>query len=155
MKKIAASVVLITALVVVVAAPASAGGCAAVGVALGLASFAVFNQLVFGLFAPAVYASTTYYAPYPAYYRPAVYAPAPIVYAPAPAVYAPAPAVLAPALAVAAPRPAPSAAMTPTEVVYAHGRYVLRGDGVTVPYQWVWIANAAPAVPVAPTLATR
>jgi hypothetical protein len=142
MKKIAASVVLITALVAVVAAPASAGGCAAVGVALGLASFAVFNQLVFGLFAPAVYASTTYYAPYPAYYhRPAVYASAPVVYAAAPA--------------VAAPRPAPSAAMTPTEVVYAHGRYVLRGDGVTVPYQWVWIANAAPAVPVAPTLATR
>lgn len=142
MKKIVVSAVLMIALVAAVAAPASAGG-AAVGVALGLASFAVFNQLVFGLFAPAVYASTTYYAPYPAYYYPpAVYAPAPVVYA-------------APPPAVIAPPPAPSVAMTPTEVVYAHGRYVLRGDGVTAPYQWVWIANAAPAAPAVPPPATR
>jgi hypothetical protein len=27
------------------------------------------------------------------------------------------------------------------EVVYPHGRYVLQGDGVNSPYQWVWIPN--------------
>jgi hypothetical protein len=26
-------------------------------------------------------------------------------------------------------------------VVYPHGRYVLRGDGVGMPYAWVWIPN--------------
>lgn len=28
------------------------------------------------------------------------------------------------------------------EVVYPHGKYVLEGDGVSTPYQWVWIANS-------------
>jgi hypothetical protein len=32
-------------------------------------------------------------------------------------------------------------------VHYAHGRHELRGDGVSVPYAWVWIPNArAPVV---------
>jgi hypothetical protein len=35
------------------------------------------------------------------------------------------------------------------EVVYPNGRYVLYGDGVTQPWQWVWIP-ADPAVPPAP-----
>jgi hypothetical protein len=35
------------------------------------------------------------------------------------------------------------------EVVYAHGKYVLRGDGVTQAWQWVWV----PAVPASPGLA--
>jgi hypothetical protein len=33
----------------------------------------------------------------------------------------------------------------PRVVQYAHGRYELRGDGVSVPYAWVWIPNAVPA----------
>jgi len=33
---------------------------------------------------------------------------------------------------------------TPREVVYPHGKYVLYGDGVTQPYQWVWIQAAPP-----------
>jgi hypothetical protein len=28
--------------------------------------------------------------------------------------------------------------------VYPHGKYVLYGDGVTQPYQWVWIQAAPP-----------
>jgi hypothetical protein len=31
------------------------------------------------------------------------------------------------------------------EVVYPHGKYVLYGDGVTQPYQWVWIPAASRA----------
>jgi hypothetical protein len=30
----------------------------------------------------------------------------------------------------------------PREVVYPHGKYVLYGDGVNQPYQWVWIQGA-------------
>jgi len=47
---------------------------------LGLASFAVFNQLVFGLFTPRVRATPTFYGgPYygGGYYPLAVYAPPP------------------------------------------------------------------------------
>ena len=33
------------------------------------------------------------------------------------------------------------------EVVYPNGKYVLYGDGVNQPYQWVWIP-AAPPPPV-------
>ncbi len=122
-------------------APAQAQAGAATSVALGLASFAVFNQLAFGLFAPPVWANT-YYAGYyyPPYYAPAVYAPPPVVYYP--------PAYYPPPVAYASP-PAPR---VQNEVVYPHGRYVLRGDGVTAAYQWVWIPNppAAPSPP-APT----
>jgi hypothetical protein len=35
------------------------------------------------------------------------------------------------------------------EVVYAHGKYVLYGDGVSQAWQWVWVPNA-PAAPEAP-----
>jgi hypothetical protein len=35
----------------------------------------------------------------------------------------------------------------PTVVQYPHGRYELRGDGVTVPYTWVWIPNPPPPPP--------
>jgi hypothetical protein len=36
------------------------------------------------------------------------------------------------------------------EVVYEHGRYVLYGDGVREPWQWVWIPAAAPPPPPPP-----
>src|SRR5882672_4700557 len=45
-----------------------------------------------------------------------------------------------------------SVAPAPTQnvVQYPHGRYELRGDGVTVPYRWVWIPNPPPPPPAAP-----
>jgi Domain of unknown function (DUF4124) len=59
------------------------------------------------------------YAETPVYYPPVAYAPPP-AYAPAGAI-----------------GPAPM----PTVVQHPHGRYELRGDGVSVPYRWVWIPN--------------
>src|SRR2546427_732610 len=35
----------------------------------------------------------------------------------------------------------------PSVVEYPHGRYELRGDGVTAPYTWVWIPNPPPPPP--------
>src|SRR5262249_54988627 len=32
-------------------------------------------------------------------------------------------------------------------VQYPHGRYELRGDGVTTAYQWVWVVTAEPTSP--------
>jgi hypothetical protein len=84
---------------------------------------------------PAVYAAPVYQAP------PVAYPPAPVYSAPAysPPVYA---------LPVSA---APSAPARQQVVQYSTGRYVLRGDGVGVPYRWVWIPNPpagpAPAPP--------
>ena len=65
---------------------------------------------------------------------------------PAPAVYAP-PAYpyATPTYATAAPAPAVTAApLISREVVYAHGRYILYGDGVTRAYHWVWVPNPPP-----------
>ena len=56
-----------------------------------------------------------------------------------PAVYDPP--VGAPASVAAAPAP------TPNVIQYATGRYELRGDGLTVPYTWVWIPNPPPGPP--------
>jgi len=36
------------------------------------------------------------------------------------------------------------------EVVYPSGKYVLHGDGVSQPWQWIWIPTAPPAVPAPP-----
>lgn len=41
---------------------------------------------------------------------------------------------------------APPAPPLQREVVYQNGKYVLYGDGVTQPWQWVWV----PAAPVGP-----
>jgi hypothetical protein len=71
-------------------------------------------------------------APVVVYSSPAVvYAPPPIVYAPPPVAYSSPPSALAPP-------------PMPTVIQYAHGRYELRGDGVTTPYTWVWIPNPPP-----------
>jgi hypothetical protein len=54
----------------------------------------------------------------------------------------------APAVAAAPPPPAP------TVVEHETGRYELRGDGLTVPYRWVWVPNppaAPPEVAAAPS----
>lgn len=50
------------------------------------------------------------------------------------------------ATAAIAPAPPPP----PTVVEYATGRYELRGDGVTVPYTWQWVANVPPPPPPPP-----
>jgi hypothetical protein len=64
----------------------------------------------------------------------------PVYTAPPPAVYPALPAAYAAA-------PAPPAIRR--EVVYAHGRHVLLGDGMTAAYQWVWVPNP-PAGPPPP-----
>jgi hypothetical protein len=44
---------------------------------------------------------------------------------------------------------APVAPQFQTEVVFPEGRYYLQGDGVTVPYRWVWVPNPPTAPPPA------
>jgi hypothetical protein len=45
--------------------------------------------------------------------------------------------------------PVPPVAQEPIqrEVVYPTGKYVLHGDGITDPWQWVWIPAAPPSPP--------
>jgi len=91
-------------------------------------------------------ATTVYYGPgydwggtgnYPVtYYAPQYYSPT----YPAPAVYAP------PAGGSISVMPTPP---TPSVVPFSGGHYELRGDGVTAPYQWVWVPNP-PSAPPAP-----
>src|SRR5712691_5540091 len=65
MRRLVALLVVVTLVMAVAVPAADAGGRVAVNVALGLASFAVFNQLVGGFFYPRpVYAYPAYY-PYP------------------------------------------------------------------------------------------
>jgi hypothetical protein len=62
----------------------------------------------------------------PAFYETPVQAPSPVVYV------------------VPAAPPAPAAPPPPPErevVEHSDGRYELRGDGISVPYRWVWIPN--------------
>ena len=115
MRRVATVLLLVILVLAIVAPPAEA--CIEC-VALGLASFAVFTQLIAAITAPpVVYAAPPYYSP--AYYG-----------WPYPAA------------------PAASQGWTgPRVVQYAHGRYELRGDGVTVSWAWVWIPNASPATP--------
>lgn len=115
MTKLVAIVALAVLLLGIAVPPADAHGGSA---ALALAAFAAFNVL----FLPfAIAAAVT---------PPVVYsAPTPVVYSAPPATYAPAPATT--------PR-------VSREVVYAHGRYVLYGDGVHRAYQWVWVPNPPP-----------
>jgi len=123
------ALVLATALMLGVAAPAAHAG-TATNVALGLASFAVFSQLVGPLLHPR-----------PAHAVPVITT-QPVVYS-APAVYT----VPSQVLVVKPPPPL----SVPTVVQYPHGRYELRGDGTTTPYQWVWIPNPPPPPPVPPS----
>jgi len=64
---------------------------------------------------------------------PLIYAPPPVYAAPPPVVYQP------PAPMIYQQAPPPPAPLVQREVVYAHGKYVLYGDGVTRPWQWVWV----------------
>ena len=67
----------------------------------------------------------------------------------APSAYsAPAPTYSAPPAHVQQTYAAPAPAQ-PTVFQYPHGRYELRGDGITTAYQWVWISNQTIAPPAA------
>jgi hypothetical protein len=115
MKKLVAIVALAVVLAGMIPLQADAHGVGAAAVAFG--AFVAFNAL----FLPFAIASAVL-APPVAYSTPApVYAAEPVVYTP--------------------PRPAPAVSR---QVVYQHGRYVLYGDGVSRPYQWIWIPNPPP-----------
>ena len=96
-------------------------------------------------FAVVAAAPAVVYASPPAYYAAPYYAP-PVYYAP-PAYYDPPTTYYSPP-----PSGTVSIAPAPTQnvVQYPHGRYELRGDGVAVPYRWVWIPNPPPPPPAAP-----
>ena len=143
MRRVATVLLLVIMTLAIVAPPAEA--CIEC-VALGLASFAVFTQLVAAITAPpVVYAAPAYYPP--AYYG-GPYPAAPAAYYPA--TYYPARAYAASPAGYVAAAPAASQGWTgPRVVQYAHGRYELRGDGVTVPWAWIWIPNA-PRAPLNP-----
>jgi len=73
------------------------------------------------------------------------------VYAPAPG-YA-APPFYGPAMVPVASSALPAAPARPSVIEFPEGRYELRGDGVSIPYTWVWIPNppAAPPASSPPT----
>src|SRR4030095_8020870 len=91
-----------------------------------------------------VYAAPYYYPPYYDYPPPAYYDPPQTYYAPpASTYYAPAPATSynPPPSGTVSVAPAPP----PDNVIqYSHGRYELRGDGVSTPYRWGWIPHPPP-----------
>ena len=130
-----AALALIVVLLVGIASPAYACG-PACGVAIGLASFFALTALV----APFAY-------PYPAYAYPA-----PVVYQP-PVVYSRSVVYQTPVYETPAPQaPVVHRAAAPVRVSvvqYPHGRYELRGDGVTTAYQWVWVV-APSSIPPPP-----
>lgn len=119
MRRLIATVVAITLLIGAAAPAAHAGGSgkAAAHAALGLASFAVFHQLVV---APLLFP------------RPAVVVHREVVYQP----------VVAPPPPVAYAAPAP---VYPAVVQYPHGRYELRVRGPQ--QVWVWIPAVPPPPP--------
>ena len=81
-----------------------------------------------------VYASPVWYVPYASYVPAPVYE-SPVVYGPPWG-----------STTLFAREPSP----LPTVIPYPTGRYELRGDGLTSPYQWVWIPNPPPIPPAAP-----
>jgi hypothetical protein len=125
MRRLIACTVVAPLLLMTWTPPAHAGK--STDIALGLASFAVFNQIV----APLIHPRPAYagYHRREVVYTTVVTHP-PVVYHPAPVVYAPPPVVTAPV----------------STVVYPHGRYELQLHGHQ--YVWVWIPTTpAPAPP--------
>jgi hypothetical protein len=80
-----------------------------------------------GVFAPGPFYRYPYPYPYPYY-----------VYANPYPIYTP------PAVVVEQPALVIELAPIQREVIYPTGRYVLHGDGVNYPYQWVWIPAPPP-----------
>jgi hypothetical protein len=129
------ALLLVAALLVSIAPPAAHAGHAhgAHAVAVGISAL---------LFAPFLIAGGIIASVVPPY-RPVV--PAPVVVAPPPAYR------VETARYVTTPVASASSASGEVNVVrYPHGRYVLHGDGVTTPYQWVWIPNPPPPPPPPP-----
>jgi hypothetical protein len=124
MRHIVACAVLV-ALLAGLPPPARAG--ASTDVALGLASFAVFNQVVAPLLRPSTVVRR----------REVIYHQSPTV------VYA-----VPPPVVVHAPAPVISHAPQPTVVQYPHGRYELRLEGQQ--YVWIWIPTIPPPPPPPP-----
>jgi hypothetical protein len=84
------------------------------------------------------------------YAQPAYSAPATLPVPPpgsAPVAYAPTPAAIYQPAQSSAPSQAPA---VQREVIHDTGRYVLYGDGVRQPWQWVWVPAAAPPPPPPP-----
>ena len=105
------------------------------------------RSVIVAPFVPFGYSATpivVYSAP-PVYYAPYSAAP-PIVYTPPPT-YGGAPAYAPPPAPAYAPPLQQELEPLQREVVFPSGRYVLRGDGVTTPYTWVWIPNPPSAPP--------
>jgi hypothetical protein len=93
-----------------------------------------------GGYAIGAYGAPFYYGPTlgdQLLYDTSVYAPAP-VYTPTP-VYVP--------VAVPVVSALPAAPARPVLIEFPEGRYELRGDGVSIPYTWVWIPNPPAAPP--------
>lgn len=131
-------VILMTA-VIVPEASAGGGGVYVVAPLFGLAALALAAPFII---AGQVIAATT--VPY----RAPVVAPPPAYSAPAYAESAPAYGAPAPTYTTTYARPAPARGPAVSRVVeHPHGRYLLRGDGVTTAYQWVWLPNPPPPPP--------
>lgn len=124
------ALLVVAALLVGFAAPAAHAGDTE-NIALGLASFAVFNQLV----RPLLHQGPTYrkHGHYKRGYYPPAYEHA---------VYT------TPRQYVVVQPPPPPPPPTPTVIHYPHGRYELRAYGAQ--YQWVWIPNPPPPPPPPP-----
>ena len=129
MRRAIASVVLV-ALLLLAVSPAHAGR--STDIALGLASFAVFSQVV-GPFLRPRSAEASYHRR-EVVHQTVVTHPT-VVYTPPPVVYAAPPVVVA----------APPVVTQPSVVQYPHGRYELRWNGAQ--YVWIWIPNAPPPPP--------
>ena len=110
---------------------------------LALGAVAAVTAPLWALSAAPAYYPPVAYAPPVTYAPPVRYAP-PVTYAP-PVAYAPAPTYAPPPQAYAPPAPA-----VQREVVYPNGRYVLYGDGLRQPWQWVWVPSASPPSPPPP-----
>ena len=141
----ALALVLVGGLLLGFGAPAAEAHGWGLGAAVvGLATFAVLAPIVVAGSVIAHVVPPPVYAPPPGYAPPPAYAPPPVTYAPAPAYGAPA------SSAPAAPTSYRTRSASVNVVQYSNGRYVLRGDGVTTAYQWVWIPNPPPPPPARP-----
>jgi hypothetical protein len=127
MRRVIAAAIL-APLVLTTWAPAAQAG-RSTDIALGLASFAVFNQVVRPLLKPR-HAEAAYHRSEVVYTT----VPPPVVY-------------YTPAVVHAAPR----VVVTPTVIQYPHGRYELQVHGHQ--YVWVWIPTTPPPPPPPPPAA--
>ncbi len=84
-----------------------------------------------------------HFVPFVAAAPPVIVSPPPtVLFLPPPVVYVQPPRVVT----VMPPPPPPP----PWVIEYPHGRYELRGDGITTPYTWAWIPKPPPPPPAPP-----